>query len=343
MNDELFALWQPLRKYMACMSQTVDLWRGFLLTQTIDWLPQKEIGEWLERIKTTLNVLEELHIYDELSSLSISSQSSGFPDSKHINQAKLMLDMMEKGGSINSLKKAFLDTLFYEQSINIHLLEKVAKAKAENLLNKSDILMPFQLTMLHEIKSSTGQRAFVCSWERYVMQPFPVKYVMLFDVSDKWSPSEEEINRLKHVLMEETSLIFSLKDFARTVDRSNADIHPKWIGRIILGPVFISNVTQDDHQLQHVLNDIAAPDEFLGASRIIYEYLVSEGEESVKTLIDPRGIRHTKIQKYASRCDGEHSERGVTHLEKHLFAPHDVIQRLDSEYRKEIGHQLNSY
>ncbi len=221
------------------------------------------------------------------------------------------------------------------------MLENIAKAKAYQTLFTHDISLPFLFNGIEERMCDThGRRAFVCFWERYT--DIPIKYVMLFEVSDAWMPDGDDLQKLIQSLQEETSLITGMEGLARGIDMSDARVYPKWIGRVILGPVWISNVTQDRHQLQSVVDNVAQSDKMRSASRIIYEYILSKREVEMEQLRDAQGRRYTHVQKFAVRLDGEHYERGVTHLEKVLFAPHDVIQELDDAYRKEIGHQLFS-
>ncbi len=327
MNDDKTTPWQLLHEYMTLMQYSVGLWEDFFSSQTIDWLFPNEIQEWLLQIKSSLSILESLHAYDDMASLKIGLQSSGFPDGKYLNEilslSKLPINEEE---NIESLKRVFLDNLFSTCGVNYPLLEKISKIQATKMIHESKFLRPFEMTSFREIKSKNGRRAYICSWNCYIIQSMPVKYVMLFEASDPWFPTEDNLSVLKKILQEETSIIFTLVDIAKSLDRSNAKLHPKWIGRIILGPVIVSNMTRDNHYLQKILDDQTKDGEFLITSGIIYEYLVAGDEEKVTSLIDPQGELHSCMQRYAVTSFDGYGERGVTHCEKHQFIPHQVMQ-----------------
>lgn len=350
MKDDVYARWQFMRDYARCMRAVFDVWEQFFCKNiSIDWLSHDQLRDMLMRLQVTLDVLEGLHLFDTLSSLSIASENSGFPHRKHLEQ--LIYEFNGSNGDDYSektrlIKKNFLETLFSTSEINVSHLERVSKAQSLEVLVNREIFLPFVFNSIEELTVlGKGQRrAFLCTWERYVVQSLPVKYVMLFEVSDKWAGDHDDLRQLIHILREETSLIVKMNELARHIDMSHALIHPKWIGRVILGPVFISHLTDDTHQLQNALNCCAGDGEMLNASRIIYEYVIAEEEHPTTSLTDSFGRFHNCIQKYAVRkLEPEHADRGVTHVEKHLFAPHSVIQHLDKEFIQEIGHRLNSY
>ncbi len=345
MNDNKYVSWQSLSQYIDSIRHSINQWEIFFSTRTIDWLPASEINDWLQKIRGSYDVLEALYLYDEMKSVSFIPQSSGFVCVKHLIEMYMLKNqgIDEEDDSLEGLKRVFLDNLFSTKKINYNLLEKIAKADAKNMIREKSILVPFELTFFKNLEGKSGRRAYLCSWNTFVLQSLPVKYVMLFEATDPWYPNEANLNSLGELLREESTIVASMVDFAKIIDRASASIHPKWIGRIILGPVQISNFTEDEHHLQQILDSIGSPDDFISTSRIIYEYIVAEGEQSIKSLLDPSGELHKYMQNYVARHDGEHSKRGVTHLEKHLFAPHQVIQVLDRQYIGEIDHQITIY
>ena len=350
MKEGAYAQWEMLRKYMSCMRTIFGVWGHFFDEKlSVDWLTKNQVQDTLERLQVTLDILEGLHLFDTLSSISVATENSGFPHRRHLE------DIVQKlNGSIEDdvsqetrlLKKKFLDDLFAKSEINVAFLEKISKAQSIEVLASREVFLPFMFNGINKLKVLNGQKrqVFVCSWEQFVVQGLPVKYVMVFEVSKKWTGDHDDMSQLVHVLREETSLVVKLNELARHIDMSHALIHPKWIGRVIFGPIFMSGLTDDKHQLQEALDGAAVNGEMLGASRIIYEYILSEDEFSTKTVPDSFGRMHNRMQKFGVRTlEPEHNSRGATHVEKHLFAPHSVIQGLDSDFVNDIGHRLNSY
>jgi hypothetical protein len=175
-------------------------------------------------------------------------------------------------------------------------------------------------------------------FERYCYRNIPTLYVMYFVCNGEFDTVLR--GELETVLEEETSRLPLLGDLAVAIDRAIAPIHPSWLGRITAGPIFISQMTRDDHELQVVLDQSFACGE-AAASRLIYEYVVSEKDFSAERLYDAKGRNHSRLQEFAVRqFDDECRLRQVTNVEKHLFAPHSVVQNISEAFRSSIGHVI---
>ena len=346
MSNDSLAQWQKLRDYAACMHRMINTWKKFFHARDIDWLSNQDIEAWFDRIGVTIDALEEMTVYDDMSSLHIITQASGFPERRYIDHVVLARKSAcadKEPSRFHILKKALVDMICRNREVNIPFLEKISKAHMKEMLKTKDPLLSFQLTDIKSIQIESGRAAYVCSWEQYVMQPLPVKYVMLFEVSDGWLDGIEQINVLSRILQEETSIICKLVDLAKAIDLSQAKIHPKWIGRIILGPVFLPQMTEDDNIVQKIIDQQSAKDKNLSAGCLSYEHIISEKEEDVsRTMFDLAGDKHKCFQIFAVGQDGECYERGATHVERYLFAPHCIVQKLTDEDRQEIGIQIHS-
>jgi hypothetical protein len=336
--------WKPLHGYLSCVQGAVGDWRDFLATKDIDWMPNSEIEAWLNRFDNTLLSLRDLLTYDEHTALDVRPENSGLPQHYHVQEISRLHRHLDSSVDYQTLlarlKRAQLDHIFESGTHSPSLLREIGQTSLRIRLQENEPLRLFHWCGIRNLESPNGNQAFLCSWERYTAQPLPVRYVMVFETSDGWNPNDENLDELMSWLKHETEGLPKLGDLGSDIDRAHAHIHPKWIGRLVLGPLFMSHLTQDVHQLQKALDSTAAPGEYLGASRIIYEYVLSDGEKTMTDLTDPEGRLHCKLQDFGVRLNGEHYERQVTHLEKHLFVPHGVAQLLNEEYRKEIGHQL---
>ncbi|MFA5993458.1 MAG: hypothetical protein WC823_00700 [Parcubacteria group bacterium] len=332
-----------LKKYIACVQQEIDVWDAFFRSRKFDWMSNKQLESWLDSFRISINALEGNYVFDSGLSLDIVANSSGFPKNYHIDEVAEQWKSLQISGynkSITKLKKAFIDQIFSARRINSPLLEEISKAYVEKTLSVSEPMHLYRFNFIEPCNAPNGRKAFLCEWSQYTIQSILVTYTMLFESADDWEADDVNMKILSQVLRNETDMLTKLDELAADIDFSNAKIFPKWIGRIIVGPLFISHLTQDKHELQDALNAMADKDEHVCASRIIYEYVLSREESSVMSIKDPNGVEHEFMQKFAVRSDGEYRERGVTYFEKFLFAPHLVMQLLDGEYRKEIGHQL---
>jgi hypothetical protein len=335
--------WQAVLDYHACMQRVVRTWEKFIQDDFhSDYFLPEDVLPWMARVSHTFDILRDEHMFDTMRSLRVHPVASGFPERLHLRLLEAKRDALidQNGPDVNALKSAFLDELFTTGRSNHWLLEKIAKASAASQLLQHKPLQLFAINRLQRVDSKNGTHAFVCCFERYCYRHIPSTYLIVFESSDE-TLSEEVLRDLASVLKEETSHFPLLQRFAHQIDRAFISIHPKWVGRVSLGPVFISHVTRDEHMLQETLNDMTPTGVYQAASRIIYEYVASTSEVSVGRLYDPQGRAHTRLQEFAVReLDAECVERGVTSVEKHLFAPHHVIQALSEDFRREIGHRI---
>ncbi len=345
-KNDPFAQWNTLHAYAACIQTAVDSWRSFFHTFQPERFPKNQIDALLDRTATSIAVLKNRYAYDTLHSLNISPIASGFPfrydvRMTEVDHIDLMHQKQEITVSSQELKNALVSNVFSQKHVNLTLLEKISKTISQEILLQSEPLQIFQIRSIAEVDATNGCRAYLCLWERFNYNNVPSLYTMLFEYHSDDALTQDVIAELAIVLREETTQMPLLEKLGQHIDYAMANVHPKRIGRLTFGPIFISHMTQDDIPLQHVLNDVFEADEHIAASRIIYEYVVSEKEEPMNSLRDPSGRKHIVLQKFAVRhSDDECRVRGVTHVEKFLFAPHSVIQMLNADYRKEIGHQI---
>ena len=235
-------------------------------------------------------------------------------------------------------KRLFLDSVFLNRRVSVGALEDVSKHSAYALLAKSEIHRPFQMLGIEERQSPTSNRkAYVCTWDRFTDRP--MHYVMVFEASVDWTPHSDSFSALVETLQNVSTHEISLERIARRIDISDIRIYPKWLGRIVLGPVWISHMTAGDHLLQHALDAVSSEVQQC-ASQVISEYVFSERESEISQVRDAQGNAHQYIQTFGVRPEVKHRERGVAFFEETLFAPHEIIQHLDDELHRTIGHKL---
>lgn len=331
--------WQALLQYSKSMQSVIRSWKSFMENDfSADYFTDEDIRSWLQRLEHSMTALRDLYVYDPLRKLRVHPVASGFPERLHVR----ILENLADGEVVkdHSLRESWLDHLFEEGSINHGLLERIAKNQAQVRINQYGTLKLFGINRFQRITNGYEKPAYVCCFERYGRLHKPSLYVMVFECSA--DPLDADLlSELSDVLREESSSLPRLSTMARNVDQALAVIHPVWLGRILLGPVFVSHLTQDEHELQTALNTMTPEGEFVAASRLIYEYVVADRSESVQKLYDPRGRQHPSLQQFAVReLHKECQERGVTGLQKYLFAPHHITQALDEDFRRLIGHRI---
>lgn len=331
--------WDALLRYSSALQKVVRSWGDFMEHDFVpDYFTDEDVRSWLTRFEHSMIALRDLYVYDTMRKLRIHPVASGFPERLHIR----ILDGIESDDLVSdhTLRRAWLDHLFEDQVVNLGLLERVAKNNARERIERHPTMKLFAVTRLQKITGRNGKAAYVCCFERYCRLHRPSLYVLVFE-SDEETLDAKCLTDLTEVLREESSSLPRLITMARHIDHAFATIHPVWLGRISLGPIFVSHVTQDDHALQKTLDELTPEGEFSAASRIIYEHIAAEKAEPVNKLYDPQGRKHEYLQQFAVReLDEDCSERGVTAVTKHLFAPHHIIQALPEEFRRSIGHKV---
>lgn len=339
MDGSPFARWNTLRSYTSMMSVMITAWEDFFRAQEIDWITSEDVEAWLTRVRNTISLLETKHMYDDLEFLTINTDESGFPTRRHIDSllhARSRLSQDE--ARHRQVKHLFLDSLFANGKINVRSLSHVARARFEGRLAVEDFIEPFRFVSILERQSPTPNRkAYVCVWERFTDKP--MLYAMLFEVNADWEQSAEDMSELCENLQGITSHELPLAKIAQRIDISDARLHPKWVSRVVLGPVWIPNHTTDDHVIQRLLDE-DHNDAQLCASRVHYEYVFVERETSVSRIRDRKGREHKTTQVFTVRPEPAYRRRGTSFMKETLFVPHELIQELDGQQHVEFGHQL---
>ncbi len=340
------SLWEGVTRYCNAVEKSITCWHHFMAKEfTSDYFTKEEVLAWLDRAKCTISTLHDLYLYDAQTSFAFHPLGSGFPERTHVqileSFALKVRNQVPRHVGEQELKRAFLDHLFSEKLVSHSILREIATVRAEQVLSTHDPLKQFAVRYLHRLDVVNGNPSYACCFERYCYTHRPSLYVVVFEYSGGHELTEEEIEEIAYVMREETSRMPKLGHFAQQLDQACALIHPKWIGRISLGPVFMSHHTEDEHQLQVVLNELGTKRDLRVASRIIYEYVLAESESEVQRLSDPKGRRHTVLQQYAVRqLNDACADRLVSYVEKHLFTSHAVAQRLPHGFCSETGHVL---
>ncbi len=332
---EKYLQWDELHQYNVQMQRMISVLQKYFAQYKIMWMQSADIVQWLDRLSATLDILQCMYIYntDDLVALS----SSGLPSRRHFDLLQLTVNNLRNSEcvDISKQKTQFIDEIFRNRQINNVMLSDIAKTRGQQMCFDREIISPFQFTYLQERQCPHDSRkAFVCTWERIVNDSVLTKYVMLFEIDSQANDDFDEImERLQSAVRLETRLILQLDKHARHIDIVDAYIYPKWIGRLIVGPVWMGNFTDDDNVIQKIISKNTNREDNC-ALQIIYEHTFSDHEVSINNVHDERGMKISHIQSFASSSIHEYKERGVVHSEEHIFAPHYVIRQLDVINRK---------
>ena len=333
-------LWDELLQYSDCMHSVIQQWRNFFAKEfSSSMFDAAEVLQWADELHRTIDVLKHLYVYDHSQRLEVCTNASGFPERYHVHYLHHSAHLHEERHVSRRVKSMFLDDVLQTGTVNHWMLKKVSESHAQELYAQQPVVTEFRIRTLQVVKVEDGVYTYRCYFDRYCNRHVPSLYLVLFESDGEIT--EELMNEFSLVLEAGTSFLPLLGGFAEELDRAIAPIRPLWVGRVGLGPVFISHLTKDEHELQRALDASAAASEMLAASRVIHEYVQSQGAVPVQRLLDASGRKHVVVQDYAVRqIDDECRNRKVTFVEKYLFAPHAVIQQLDEDFRRTLGHKL---
>jgi hypothetical protein len=300
-----------MQQYQLCTYQELILFKQYsdLLLYSIDAM----------RIK---------YMYDEEDHMKIDLTESGFPNYLEFrflyNDLELRKEYTSKLVDTQTLKESFLDTLLRQkQSIKKTDLFKAASIIYYTSVKREFIFNRFvQGKILESPKGSNYQ--YVTSWSFFdVSHNRPFVCFMYFDYDGK--NIEKAKDELYEVLKESADREMALDTMAYAIDRKLAEIHPKHLKRIDLGP-FHNVFAKDENEITHaILSGIAKkeiPLESYALSLKIDE--VFSGD----TYTEGGFFTKQTMQKWSEVVP-----------QKYIFAPHRIIQLLHNQ-TPEVLHKL---
>jgi hypothetical protein len=268
----------------------------------------------------SIDAMRIKYMYDEEGHMKIDLTESGFPNYLEFrflyNDLELRKEYVTKLVDTETLKESFLDTLLRQkQSIKKTDLFKAASIIYYTSVKREFIFNRFvQGKILESPKGSKSQ--YLTSWSFFdVSHNRPFMCFMYFDYDGK--NIEKAKDELYEVLKESADREMALDTMAYAIDRKLAEIHPKHVKRIDLGP-FHNVFAKDENEITHaILSGIAKkeiPLESYALSLKIDE--VFSGD----TFTEGGFFTKQTMQKWSDVV-----------LQKYVFAPHRIIQLLHNQ------------
>ena len=275
---------------------------------------------------------------DQASSLlSIDKTDSGFPIYGEILHMAADASQAEKHlkslPSQKRLKQDMVNHILTEQSIPTKLQYALSQRIYYEYLSKSTLFLPGNDPQGIWIsgKKNRDSRSYLIHWAKYDSQTnVPAIYMMeLEDTGRKALPRDERRwPRVQSHLMAQSMSSLKLLTIARGFDRDFDDLHPKFMRRFNIGPMYSHKFTEQRGPLRDVLADAKGEAGLDWALSWTVESLVSEDTTQEKTGMFSSSQRELyRIDKLDSKA----AEDGATEIARSLILPHRAFQVLEEK------------
>ena len=301
----------------------------FVLKELIVSIQQEELcthqeliffKQYSDLLLYSIEAMRIKYMYDEEDNMKVDLTESGFPNYLEFrflyNDLELRENYIDKLVDTDTLKSQFLDTLLRtKQPIKQRDLFKASSIIYYTSVDKNLIFNRFVQGKILE-GPETANYEYMTSWSFYdVSHNRPFICFMYFDYDGKDAIKEKD--KIYQVLKESADREMSLDTMAYNIDRKLADIQPKHIKRIDLGP--LHNVfAKDENEITHTI------------LKAIAEKTVTLESYALSLKIDEvfSGDTFTKGGFFTKQTMQKWSE---VSKKQYLFAPHRIIQLLHNQ------------
>lgn len=269
--------------------------------------------------------------------LSIDKTDSGFPIYGEILHMAADISQAEKHlkslPSQKRLKQDMVNHILTEQSTPTKLQYALSQRIYYEYLSKTNLFLPGNDPQGIWIsgKKNRDQRSYLIHWAVYDSQTnVPAIYMMeLEDTGRKALPRDERRwPRVQSHLMAQSMSSLKLLTIARGFDRDFDDLHPKFLRRFNIGPMYSHKFTEQRGPLRGVLADAKGEPGLDWALSWSVESLVSDSTTQEKTGI----FRSSQRELYRiDTLDSKAAEDGATEIARSLILPHRAFQVLEEK------------
>jgi len=277
--------------------------------------------------------------------LNIDKTDSGFPIYQEILQMAADVSQAKKHlktlPSQKRLKQDMINHILSEQSAPTKLQYALSQRIYYEYLSSANLFLPgndpqgiWISGKAHRKsggKNSRDYRSYLIHWAKYDSQTnVPAIYMMeLEDTGSRALPRDERRwPRVQSHLMAQSMSSLKLLTIARGFDRDFNDLHPKFLRRFNIGPMYSHKFTKQRGPLREILSEAKGEPGLDWALAWTVESLVSENTTKEKT-----GMFST-AQRELYRIDtlnAKAAEDGATEIAHSLILPHRAFQVLEEK------------
>ena len=251
------------------------------------------LGVYLKAVAATFRALNHKYLMtgrgDAAPKLTIDRHESGFPVAQELMTMAVDAQQAEKHlagmPSETELKDRMVRQIVGDQTIPTALQFALAQRYYYEALAAGGIFWARNDPDAQWIEDLGERRHFLVHWAVWDTQVnLPVVYLMDLEDSGK-KPLPNDAYRwpqVQHALMAQSVGGLKLLTIATGFDKDFADLHPKRLRRIILGPMYSASFTLQSGPISKVLEGAKAPEGEDWALVWTVEDLIADREEEVK-------------------------------------------------------------
>ncbi|OHA85778.1 MAG: hypothetical protein A2591_03630 [Candidatus Yonathbacteria bacterium RIFOXYD1_FULL_52_36] len=335
--------------YFSCIRAALAAYRMYGAQEDTLPMAKEMLQGYVDRVAHALHLIELRYLFDASATVDIDAQYSGFPGSYHFGVLEHDLEHGPHDGTLNQrdLRKVVLDTLFKQGAASEHLLHDLAlRQYFDELHGAAQPFLPFEVVRLQA--PAEGSTEYVIAWISFDgVKNLPCVYTMFFEYSGAEAFHREStyMRKVAKVLSEETNAMPLMSDLAHTIDSALIDIHPKYIHRITIGPVFIPGLTCENDGILELLEN--QPEHHRGAfsfaMQITHEDIQSSGQHETGAVAKELGIDRRFEVFQVNDLDERCAERKATRVRQILLVPHRIAQSISSEDAKHLNHDIVTF
>jgi hypothetical protein len=322
-------------RYMRYFAQ-LDRALSTVIAWASEWsqgaLCARDCTDYLRGLQACYGILRGRFAFDANDPLMVDVSHAGYPHNYML--ARVAVDrkniaVQAAGTRITTeqLKRVFLDHIFRTGEANPSILHAIACAQYADVF--ASMGGEFDPRFMCEGPIQESATRYRVQWGSFDPRlNIPTLYGMVFSVTGE--AGESLFAELLLVLRHESRVDRSIAMLAHYIDTAIEDVHPLFVTRVTLGPLFLPGFTMGDVVWQQLLEKHAAPDEFIMEIVADHTYSVDTQKPSARAV--SFGVSPAETQVYAvEKADQLCFERGAHAVERIVVLPHRIVQILSEE------------
>jgi len=290
-----------------------------------------------------------------LDKFKIDLEDSGLPTFQNVLQLQNdylhLYEMLEDLPDPAQIKNEMAELMLKYRQFPDALQKTMGERLYYSALEKGPIFNAFTApeTVKHSYNPRSKRPFYIVHWATYDgTQNLPIVYMAVIEDSSKnapkpipkksgpWGdvggdtmlglglPNRDLSAQFKAFTKANSQYSLTLTSIATAMDKDFETLHPKQLRRFVLGPLYLGGITQQNQQVQTILDRVKDPDDSWLLNWTLQE-LFSKDEISTKHGLwghaVPKEIYHINTD------DIECAKNGVSAQKKHALLPHEAYQK----------------
>lgn len=340
---------QRLSRDFAQLKDSNEYGRYFVLINTVlkrllDWIGLRgkrdhvvrDLEPMIDCLLNTILLLEIKYSHNPHHELALDLNESGFPHAVSI--FNLESDIANRDSKISALpklevlKNILIDRLLSEGVQTEDVLTELATCQYFNLLDPQSMFLRFTPGRLERLDSDSEKlRRYIFTWAVYgESYNMPYFHSLVFEQDSTREPMEnfgDDWKNFLKIISFSSRCVPQIGTLIHEIDDHSNHIHPKFLQRIQIGPIFnpLTSVGDVGSEFCRLLQEFGDENDFVLELR--FETIISKGSQIGQGLFSTKGkVREVFL---IPPDDREAFENRATSVERRLMLPHVVMQNIN--------------